>query len=73
MEYEDYLKRIGEKIMHLRKEKGITQIELAKILGTKHTQIGRLERGEANATIKTLFTIAKELGVSITELMDWKN
>jgi len=68
MEYEEYLKCIGEKIMHLRKEKGITQIELAKILKTKHTQIGRLERGEANFTIKTLWTISKELGVSIGEL-----
>ena len=70
MKDEEYLKRLGERILHVRKEKEITQVELADKLDMWHTQIGRIERGEVNATINMLRKIAKELGVSISELVN---
>jgi len=65
-----YLKKLGEKIALLRKEKGWSQEELAERLGTKHTQIGRVERGEANSTINMLRKISHELDITISELVN---
>ncbi|MCW3076706.1 MAG: transcriptional regulator [Bacteroidetes bacterium] len=67
-----YLVKLGEKIMNLRKAKGLSQEELAERLDTKHTQIGRVERGETNSTINMLRKIAVELEVSIEELVKIK-
>lgn len=71
MKDEVYLRKLGEKIYALRKEKGLSQEQLAERLDTKHTQIGRLERGETNPTIVTLRRIAKELGVTLNELLNF--
>src|SRR4029077_17999567 len=64
-----YLTLLGEKIRLARKEQ-MTQGELAKKLGTKHTQIGRIERGEVNSTILMLRKIAAELGISVSKLVN---
>ncbi len=68
MEDSKYLVKLGEKIRDIRKEK-MTQTELAEKLGTKHTQIGRIERGEVNSTINVLRKIAHELNVSLFDLL----
>ncbi len=65
----EYLKRLGEHIEMLRKKSGLTQVELAEKIGTMHPQIGRLERGETNATIIVLRKISVELGVSVSDLV----
>jgi transcriptional regulator with XRE-family HTH domain len=67
---EKYLKSLGERIVSLRKRQGLTQVQLAEKLGTEHAQIGRLERGETNSTIIILRRIAKELGISVSELVN---
>jgi transcriptional regulator with XRE-family HTH domain len=67
-----YLIKLGEKIMNLRKAKGLSQEELAELLDTQHTQIGRVERGESNSTINRLRKIAKALDISIEELVKIK-
>ena len=69
MTEEEYLKLVGDRIRNLRKPL-LTQEELADKLGTKHTQIGRIERGEANCTLSTLKKIAFELGLTVSELID---
>lgn len=70
MKDEVYLKKLGEKVERVRKEKGLTQKQLAEKLGTFHTQIGRIERGEVNVTINSLRRIAKELGLTLSELVN---
>ena len=69
-EEQEYLQNLGEKLQKLRKKRGLTQEQLAESIGTKHSQIGRLERGETNSTILVLRKIAKELSVPLTELVD---
>jgi transcriptional regulator with XRE-family HTH domain len=72
-EAKKYLKQLGERVLSLRKNKGLTQVQLAERLGTEHAQIGRLERGETNATIIILKRIAKELDVTLGELVNIDN
>ena len=61
--------RIIEEIILARKERNLTQKDLAEFIGTKQSNISRLESGNYNPTIDFLNKIAvavgKELKVSI--------
>ena len=59
---------IGEKIALLRKEKGITQTELAEYLSLAPQAISRWEVGNGAPEITLLPKIAAFFGVSIDEL-----
>lgn len=58
----------GERVRELRKEKEISQEELADRAGVHRTYVGMIERGEKNITIVNIQKIAKALGVGIKEL-----
>ncbi|MFA5387179.1 MAG: helix-turn-helix transcriptional regulator [Candidatus Paceibacterota bacterium] len=59
--YDEYGKQleISYQILKLRKKKGISQAELAKKIGTKQSNIARIEAGKQNFSINTLEKIAK--------------
>lgn len=58
--YDEYGKQleISYQILKLRKQKGISQLELAKKVGTKQSNIARIEAGQQNFSIDTLEKIA---------------
>jgi len=58
--YEEYGKQleIAYQILLLRKQKGISQAELAKKIGTKQSNVARMETGQQNFTTDTLQKIA---------------
>ncbi|MFB5269856.1 helix-turn-helix domain-containing protein [Paenibacillus enshidis] len=66
---EQTLTRIGRKIRQYRKLKGLTQEQLAELVGTNFSYIGKIERGEYNVKIQTLEKIANALGVSLSALL----
>lgn len=53
------------KLVEARLEKGITQIELAKMIGTQRSNICRLESGAQNPTIDMILKISAALGKKI--------
>lgn len=59
--YEKYGKQleIAYQILKLRKQKRISQAELAKKLGTTQSNVARMETGQQNFTIETLQKITK--------------
>ena len=61
--YDEYGKQleIAYQILQLRKKKGVSQSLLAKKIGTKQTNIARLESGQQNFTVETLQKIARAL------------
>lgn len=63
---------IGNRIRDLRKERNISQEELANEADIPLSQIGRIERGETNPTISTLYAISKALIISLKNLLDIK-
>lgn len=69
MDNQVYLTLLGMKISMLRKEKGLTQSELAEMLDTGKTQVIRIERGEINSTINALRKIALVFDLSIEDLV----
>ena len=58
--YDEYGKQleIAYQILKLRKQKGISQAELAKKIGTKQNDVARMESGQQNFTTDTLQKIA---------------
>ena len=60
---------IGKKISFLRKNKGLTQKELADKLSVTDKAISRWESGVGNPDLNTLPSIAKLFGVSIDYLL----
>ena len=62
-------KELGTFIAELRKEKEITQAELAKRLYVTDKAVSRWERGLGFPDIHTLEPLADALGVSLSELM----
>ncbi len=63
-------KALGERIQKLRKKQGLSQLALADEADIPLSQIGRIERGENNPTISTLYVIATALGVDLKTLVD---
>ncbi len=60
---------IGKKIAGLRKEKNITQMELADTMGVSYQAVSNWERGNSMPDISKLPELAVILGCSIDELL----
>ena len=54
--------RIGLRIKNLRNEQGLTQFQLAEMVGLKHNNISRIEKGKHSIGQDILSNIAKALG-----------
>lgn len=62
-------KSLGERIALHRKRIGLTQAELAEILGVESESISRFERGSTLPSLLRLFDIAHALGVGVGEIL----
>ncbi len=60
---------LAENIRTFRREKGISQEELAELCGLHRTYIGSVERLERNVTLSTLEVLASAFGVTVPELL----
>ena len=60
---------LAKNIKTFRKEKGISQEELAELCGLHRTYIGSVERHERNVTLSTLEVLASTFGVTVPELL----
>jgi transcriptional regulator with XRE-family HTH domain len=61
--------RLGRRIREVRKERGISQGELAEKAGISLITISRIERGERDPHVRTLAQIARGLGIPAYELL----
>ena len=58
--------KVAMRIVELREEKGLSQQELAKLMGTSQQAISRIESGEYEGfTLKTLEKIAEATGMRV--------
>ena len=64
--------RVGNRIKQLRSFKEMSQEELALSSGLNRAFIGQLERGEKNATVKTIEKICIALDVSLHEFFSFE-
>jgi len=66
---EDLTRLLATNVRGFRHAKKLSQEELANRCGLHRTYIGSVERGERNATLSTLETLAEALDVSVIELL----
>lgn len=62
---------IGENIKRMRRERNITQEELAELFGVSCTAVSKWERGETYPDITLIFPLANYFNVSVDELMGY--
>jgi len=62
------LKTLGWKVQKLRKQKNLTQEELAHQLGISRVYMGYIEQGRESPSLKLLMKIARRLNVRVEEL-----
>lgn len=67
---EDVRRLVGGNVKKLRMAAGITQAELADLVGVDRAYISGLEQGNRNATIVSLWHVAQALDAPIRSLFD---
>ena len=55
-----------QSLIERRNQLRISQTQLARIIGTRQPAISRLERGDYNTTLNTLFKVASALDLDIS-------
>jgi transcriptional regulator with XRE-family HTH domain len=69
----EILQKFGERVRQLRKQKDISQEELAHRADLHRTYIGMIERAEKNITLLNIEKIANALEVKIPRLFKKNN
>ncbi len=63
-------KQIGNFIAQKRREKNLTQMQLAEILGVSNKTISKWENGNCMPDYSIIKPLCKELEITVSELMD---
>ncbi len=62
---------IGLRIRELRLERGMTLDQLSRSAGISASHLSRLERGQAEPSFTVAAGLASQLGVSLSELLEY--
>lgn len=65
----EFIQKLGKRIVALRDERKMKQIDLATKINMEDSALRRIESGRTNPTLKTLLRIAEGLDVSIITLI----
>jgi len=68
---EQLKKKVGQRIVELRSQKGWSQSDLARACNKDRQALEKLENGKVNPTIYSLLEIAKALEVPLNKLVDF--
>lgn len=60
---------LGNAVRELRREREMSQEDLADLAGLSGNYVGDTERGERNISVRTLWQLADGLGVPASELL----
>ena len=66
------MRELAERVVRIRKEQGITQVELAQHLGVTQPMVSRIEKGELRLNGEVIIKLAKLFNVSADELLGVK-
>ena len=67
-----FLKEFGKQLKRLRKDKGLSQAQLAYEANIEISQVSRIERGLINTSILNAKLIATVLEIPITKLFEFE-
>lgn len=64
-----YIAKVGKRVAAIRKERGISQEQLADMVELHRTYIGYIEQGKRNPSIGNMYKIARALKVEVRDLL----
>ena len=67
------LELVGQKIRQLRRERRLTQTELAGKIGVHQSDLSRMEKGEYRVGLDTLLKILQEFDLAIGDFFEERN
>jgi transcriptional regulator with XRE-family HTH domain len=65
----DLQRAVGGNLRAHRQARGLSQEDFADVLGYHRTEVGALERGERNLTLRRLERIAERIGLDAVALL----
>lgn len=71
-EDESYLIEFGKNLKKIRTKKKLSLRKLAAACNVDHSDIGKIEKGEINITLLTLFDLAAGLEIHPKKLLDFE-
>jgi len=60
--------KLGKRVRKTRRDRKMTQEDLAEKVGLHYTTISRIERGISNPPVQTIDKISKALKISLSDL-----
>jgi len=70
MSKNNILRTIGINIKHARNEKGLTQEQLAPMIGLSRTQLVNIEGGNTSTSIEKIIKLAEVLEIDVSILLN---
>jgi transcriptional regulator with XRE-family HTH domain len=67
------LKKFGENLQKLRKQKGLSLREMSYACNVDNSKISKIEKGHINITVTTLLQLAGALSVSPAVLLTYES
>ena len=65
--YTKEIKAFGEVVKSIRKDKGLTQLDVALEMGIERSEISKIENGKLNIEFRTIVKLAIALKVELSE------
>ena len=65
---QEYAREFGIKLTHIMEKQGLTQVDLAKLLGTTQATVSRLITGRTIINLSQMRKIARVLNMTVEEL-----
>jgi transcriptional regulator with XRE-family HTH domain len=65
----DDLEKIGLRVRAVRKEQGLSQVELARVLGVEETAISKIENGKRGLAAAELAQLCERFGMRSDDLL----
>ena len=69
----DEYKKLGLNIAYYRRERGLSQIQLAESVDISRTHISRIENSDCAVSLDVIFSIAKALKIPVMKLFEFRD
>ncbi|WP_075351369.1 helix-turn-helix domain-containing protein [Algoriphagus marinus] len=66
----DIKEEFGKRLAQMRKERKISQEQLAELSGLNRPYISGIEQGKRNVSLEVIVSLAKALGIKTKELFE---
>lgn len=71
-EHNEEYRKLGLNISYYRKEKKLSQMQLADKIDISRTHMSRIENNDCAVSLDVIFRIAKALGVPVCKLFEFR-